>query len=138
MLSPRAWSPLAGHRVLIVDDNEDAAASLGVLFQLASAEVHLAHSGAQSLAVASRCKPEVVMLDIGLPDLSGYEVAREMRQASWSARTVLIALTAGQPEDRERPVAAGFDRHLVKPAQPDELMAATGRADGEGRRRDTR
>jgi two-component system CheB/CheR fusion protein len=124
MLSPRAWSPLAGHRVLIVDDNEDAAASLGVLFQLASAEVHLAHSGAQSLAVASRCKPEVILLDIGLPDLSGYEVAREIRQASWSTRTVLIALTGwGQPEDRERSGAAGFDRHLVKPAQPDELMA---------------
>src|SRR5262245_19500386 len=122
--SPRAWSPLAGHRVLIVDDNEDAAAWLGVLFQLASAEVYLAHSGAQALAVAARFKPEVILLDIGLPDLSGYEVAREIRQSSWATRAALIALTGwGQPEDRERSVAAGFDRHLVKPAQPDELMA---------------
>jgi len=83
--------------------------------------VHTVDSGQAALEAASRGEPDVVLVDIGLPDIDGYEVARRLR-AKFGAAIRLIALTGyGQPEDRRRVVEAGFDRHLVKPVNPDEL-----------------
>jgi CheY-like chemotaxis protein len=115
-----------GHRILVVDDNADAAISLAMLLELEGHETRVAHSGADALAAMAEFSPNYVFLDIGLPDLSGYEVARRMR-AMTGLRTVarLIALTGwGSDEDRRQAVAAGFDAHLVKPVDPAELTAA--------------
>jgi PAS domain S-box-containing protein len=105
-------------RVLVVDDNTDAADSLGVLLQLQGHAAHIAHNGEQALALASATPPDAVFLDIGLPDLNGYEVAQRLRALPALRRTLLVALTGwGTQEDRARSRASGFDRHLTKPAE---------------------
>ncbi len=112
----------SGHRLLIVDDNQDAAISFARLLRLRGHEVEVAHDGPSALAVASASLPDLVFLDIGMPDMDGYEVARRMRQQSGLERVVLVALTGwGQEEDRRRTSAAGFDHHFVKPLDPDVL-----------------
>ncbi|HET9646093.1 MAG TPA: response regulator [Burkholderiaceae bacterium] len=108
-------------RVLVVDDNHDAADTLALLLELMGHEVRTAHDGLRALDVAEEFRPHVVLLDIGLPQLNGYEVARRLRQQSWSRTTLLVAVTGwGQAEDQLRSTEAGFDRHLVKPV--DEAM----------------
>jgi CheY-like chemotaxis protein len=108
-------------RVLVVDDNHDAADTLALLLELMGHEVRTAHDGLKALDVAEELRPDVVLLDIGLPQLNGYEVARRLRQQPWSRQTLLVALTGwGQAEDQLRSTEAGFDRHLVKPV--DEAM----------------
>lgn len=103
--------------VLVVDDNQDAAESLGVLLQLEGHAAHIAHDGMQALALAGTTAPDVVFLDIGLPDLSGHEVARRMRALPALQGALMVALTGwGSQEDRVRSRASGFDRHLTKPA----------------------
>jgi CheY-like chemotaxis protein len=113
-------------RILVVDDNVDAAASLAMLLQLDGHATLVAHSGAEALAAVSRFAPECVFLDIGLPDLSGYDVARRLcSMPGLEPRPRLIALTGwGQEEDRARSREAGFDAHLVKPVDPADLGAA--------------
>jgi DNA-binding response OmpR family regulator len=109
--------------VLVVDDNRDAASSLALLLQMAGHETSRAHDGPGALAAAEKERPEVVLLDIGLPTLNGYEVGRRIRAQPWGASVVLIALTGwGQEEDRRRSHEAGFDGHLVKPVEYAELM----------------
>jgi len=110
-------------RVLLADDNRDAAESLAMLLELSEHEVRLAHSGNQALQIAEQMRPDVVVLDIGMPDMSGYEVAQRLRRETWGEKLVLIALTGwGQADDKRRAEAAGFDHHCTKPVDPDHLQ----------------
>ena len=109
-------------RVLIADDNLDAAESLQLWLQLAGHEVRIAANGTEALSVAEAFLPEVVLLDLGMPEVSGFDVARRIRAAPWGRGIVLIALTGwGQEEDRRRTAEAGFDHHLTKPIPPDTI-----------------
>ena len=110
-------------RVLVVDDNEDSAAGLGMLLEMTGNEVCTAHDGIAALGAAERFRPHVVLLDIGLPKMDGYDVARTIRRQPWGERTVLIAVTGwGEASDRLRSREAGFDHHLVKPVDIGGLM----------------
>ena len=109
-------------RVLIADDNRDAAESLSLLLEFSGHEVRVAHLGRTAVSLAQTFRPDIALLDIGMPDLSGYEVARALRQESWAGNLQLIALTGwGQDDDRRRALEAGFDHHLTKPIDPDQL-----------------
>jgi signal transduction histidine kinase/CheY-like chemotaxis protein len=109
-------------RVLIADDNRDAAESLSLLLELSGHEVRVAHLGQTALSLAQTFRPDVALLDIGMPDLSGYEVARALRQEPWATDLQLIALTGwGQDDDRRSAMEAGFDHHMTKPVDPDQL-----------------
>ena len=113
----------AGCRVLVVDDNHDAAEATSVLLELSGHEVKMVGDGAEALASAPIYAPDVVLLDIGLPGMDGYEVAVRLRRMEQTRNSCLIALTGyGQPADRARAREAGFDHHLTKPADPDELL----------------
>jgi CheY-like chemotaxis protein len=110
-------------RMLVVDDNVDSAESLTMLLQVSGHETHTAHDGLEALAAAERFRPEVVLLDIGLPNLNGYDAARRIREQPWGKDMVLIALTGwGQEADRRKSKDAGFDLHMVKPVDLDALM----------------
>ena len=112
----------SGLRVLVVDDNEDAAESLATLLQQAGHQVSVAHDGATALALAEHERPRVVFLDLGLPSMNGYEICKAMRQAGHDD-ALIVALTGyGQDEDRARTRAAGFDGHLSKPVDPRRLL----------------
>src|SRR6185503_17471524 len=109
----------AGRRILVVDDNEDSAESLTILLSLAGNETHTAYDGLEAIEAAAAFKPDVILLDIGLPKLNGYEVARKIREQPWGQTVVLVALTGwGQEEDRRRSQDAGFNYHLTKPIDP--------------------
>ncbi|QEL17793.1 PAS domain S-box protein [Limnoglobus roseus] len=109
----------SGHRLLVVDDNRDAADSLAMLLELQGHEVRVAHSGPAALEMTKGYAPDVVFLDIGMPGMDGYEVARRLRQQPGLESVVLAALTGwGQQEDRRRTAEAGFTHHLVKPPDP--------------------
>jgi PAS domain S-box-containing protein len=111
-------------RVLVVDDNHDAANSLAMLLQYLGADVDVAHNGHEALERFQAATPAVVLLDIGMPEMDGYEVARAIRARETDGRVPLVALTGwGQEEDRRRAREAGFDHHLVKPADIDALKA---------------
>ncbi len=121
--------PPPRRRVLVVDDNVDAAVSLGrLLSRLYGQEVRVAHDGPSALGCAEEFRPEVVLLDIGMPGMDGYEVARRLRARPESARALLVALTGwGQESDRQKSRQAGIDHHLVKPVEPEtirEILAA--------------
>jgi PAS domain S-box-containing protein len=108
-------------RVLVADDNRDAADSLALLLGRRH-EVHRAYDGAMAFELASSIQPEVMLLDIGMPRMDGYEVARRVRGEPWGANVYLVALSGwGRDEDKRRAVEAGFDAHLVKPATPEAL-----------------
>jgi PAS domain S-box-containing protein len=116
--------PASARHVLVVDDNADAASSLAALLNLDGHEAHVAHSGSSALEAVQRRRPDVVFLDIGMPDMDGYEVARRLRAQPGADGLTLIALTGwGQEPDRQRARAAGFDHHLTKPVAPDALHA---------------
>jgi signal transduction histidine kinase/response regulator RpfG family c-di-GMP phosphodiesterase len=117
--------PSAGRRVriLVVDDNDAAADSLAMLLRLWGHEVHTVYDGTTALEAASTQRPELVFMDIGLPGMDGYEVARLLRQRWDRNKMVLVAITGyGQEEDRRRAREAGFDLHMVKPVDPDQLQ----------------
>jgi PAS domain S-box-containing protein len=117
-------APVRTRRILVVDDNEDAAQSLGILLELAGHELHLAHDGEQAVAMARQLQPDIALVDIGLPKLNGYGVAQSIRAAPGGEHMVLIALTGwGQDEDKRRALAAGFDFHLTKPVDPEQVAA---------------
>jgi len=106
----------ARHRVLVVDDNVDSADSLATLMHLSGHETRIAYDGEDALAAAEEFRPEVILLDIGLPKVHGFGVCRGVREKPWGEDIVIVALTGwGQDEDRQRSQEAGFDRHIVKP-----------------------
>jgi two-component system CheB/CheR fusion protein len=110
-------------RVLVVDDNKDAAESVAMLLRLWGHTVRAAFTGPQALEAAEEYQPEIALLDIGLPGMDGYEVARQLRQRPQFQQTVLVAVTGyGQEEDRRRSEDAGFDHHLTKPVAPEALQ----------------
>ena len=109
-------------RVLLADDNVDGAETMGMLLESNGHEIHLAHSGTAALEAVKRLKPDIVILDIGMPDMDGYEVAERIRHEAWGKKLKLIAITGwGQAEDKRRAIAAGFDHHMTKPVDPDDL-----------------
>jgi CheY-like chemotaxis protein len=111
-------------RVLIIDDNEDAALSLAMLLEIDGHEVQTAHDGASGMELLLQSPAEIVLLDIGLPDINGYELAKQIRQHSEGRSALLIALTGwGQEQDKLDAVAAGFDLHLTKPVDYPQLLA---------------
>jgi len=122
-------------RILIVDDNADAADTLSLFLEHAGAEVSVARAGEEALASFPLLRPDVVLLDIGMPEMDGYEVARRIRALEGGNETVLIALTGwGQESDQRRATQAGFDHHFTKPADLAALQALLGRvADGAPR-----
>jgi CheY-like chemotaxis protein len=110
-------------RILVVDDNKDAAESLAILLELWGHEARHANDGASALELGRSYRPDVIFLDIGLPGMDGYAVASRLRQMPETAAAVLIAITGyGQEEDRRRSRRAGFDQHLVKPVAPETLQ----------------
>lgn len=112
----------ASRRVLVVDDNEDAAESLAALLRLFGHEVGVALDGEQALELAPGLKPDVVLLDLGMPRMDGHEVARRMRAAPWGASMKIVALSGfGDGADRARSLEAGCNDHLVKPVSPADL-----------------
>jgi PAS domain S-box-containing protein len=114
---------LTPRRILVVDDNRDAASSLGMLLKLLGAEVHVVYNGPDALEALGTHRPDVVLLDIGMPGMDGHEVARQLRQRPECRDVTLIALTGwGQEEDRRRSRIAGFDYHLIKPADVSALQ----------------
>ena len=112
----------AKRRILVVDDNRDAADSLGLLLQMSGHDVRTARDGLQAVEMAAKFRPDVVLLDIGLPKLNGYETARRIREMEGGQNVLLVALTGwSQDEDRRRSREAGFDHHLNKPVEWSEL-----------------
>jgi PAS domain S-box-containing protein len=121
-LNGHAKVPIARRRILVVDDNMDALESLSLLVTRMGNEVCRAHDGLEALQAAERFQPEIVLMDLGMPNLDGYEAARRMRQEPWGRAVTLVATTGwGQDDDRRRSAEAGFDRHLVKPIDVAEL-----------------
>lgn len=119
-------------RILVADDNNDAAEAMALLLQLAGHEVRTANDGIEALAVAETFEPQIVLLDLGMPRMDGYEAARRIRRQAWGRNATLVALTGwGQQQDRQRTSDAGFDAHLVKPATEFDLLQAiaSGRRD---------
>ena len=121
---------MPAHRVLVVDDHPDAAEIACALLELFGHQCAIATTGQQGLARAAEFEPDVAIVDIGLPDISGYEVARQLRASSSGRPLFLAALTGwGAPEDRDRAFAAGFDYHVTKPADAEKLREILARAD---------
>ena len=109
-------------RVLVVDDNHDAADTLAMLLEMMGHDVKTANDGLEAIKVAKSELPQVVLLDIGMPGMNGYDVARKLREQPETRGVVLVAMTGwGQDEDRARSKEAGFDHHLVKPVEPSVL-----------------
>ncbi len=122
-------SNLQSRKVLIVDDNADSAESLALLLSMRGHEVRTAHDGPAALEAAEAFRPQAVLLDIGLPGMDGYEVARRLRDRPGAEGVLLVALTGyGQEDDRRRAAEAGFDAHLVKPAEPAAVHRLLGRS----------
>lgn len=126
---PSAPSPIAApttpsspRRVLVVDDNHDSATTLAMLLSLRGHETRTAHDGLTAVESAAEFRPDVILLDIGLPKLNGYEAARRIREQPWGQNIVLVALTGwGQDDDRKRSKEAGFNDHMVKPVDHEAL-----------------
>ena len=110
-------------RILVVDDLDDAAASLAMICELYGAQTRVAHDGLIALEVGAYFRPEVVLMDITMPQMDGYQAARRIRQEPWGREAILIALTGwGRASDIEAASAAGFDGHLLKPVETDALL----------------
>jgi CheY-like chemotaxis protein len=121
-----ADAPVGGEtrkrRILVVDDNDDAVESLAILLEMMSYDVRTASDGIQAVEVAAAFSPDVVLLDIGLPGIDGYEAAKRIRALDGGDAVYLVALTGwGQEDDLRRSREAGFDHHLVKPVDPDTI-----------------
>jgi CheY-like chemotaxis protein len=116
-------TPTTARRILIVDDNRDSAMSLAMLLKLTGHETHTAFDGLEAVEAAATFKPELVLMDIGLPKLNGYEACRRIREQPWGKNMVLVALTGwGQEDDRQKSKEVGFNAHMVKPVDLPALM----------------
>ena len=116
--------PITRHRILVVDDNVDAANSLSQLLEMLGNEVISSYDGESGIQAARKFRPGILLCDIGMPKMNGYDTARSVRAEEWGKNTVLVALTGfGQKDDLQRSADAGFDHHLVKPLDVDALMA---------------
>jgi CheY-like chemotaxis protein len=119
--------PTTRSRILIVDDNQDSADGLAMMLEMQGRDVKVAYDGVSALKRIEEYKPKIVLLDLGMPGMDGYAVARETRRRPGGRDIVLIALTGwGQEEDRRRTHEAGFDQHLTKPVDLDALQALLG------------
>jgi CheY-like chemotaxis protein len=117
----------ARRRILVVDDNQDAANSLAAVLKLMGHELQTAYDGLEALHVAAAFRPDLMLLDIGMPKLNGYDTARRIREQPWGKGIVLVALTGwGQDEDKRKSEQAGFNAHLVKPVDPAALDTLLG------------
>ena len=126
---PSGTLAAAARRLVVVDDNIDAAQSLAMLLEASGHAVTVFETARAALDMATKLKPDALILDIGLPDMTGYDLARRLRAMPELDGVLLIALTGyGQAGDREESKAAGFDHHLVKPADPRRLEALLGDA----------
>jgi signal transduction histidine kinase len=122
-VEPAALSTIVARRILVADDNSDALESLAQLLELGGHEIHKAADGVQALEAATRVRPDLVLLDIGMPGMDGYEVARRIRSQPWGREATLVALTGwGQETDRNRSREAGFDSHCIKPLDVQHLF----------------
>lgn len=110
-----------GRRILVVDDNQDAADGLAMLLELAGHQVFVAYNGMCALARARACAPEIVLCDLGLPELSGFDFARAVRRELGRGIRMVAISGYATPDDRRRSREAGFDAHLAKPAPPEEI-----------------
>ena len=111
-------------RVVVVDDNADIAAAMSILLTMLGQDVRVAHNGTTALTLAMEYRPDVVFLDLGLPGMDGYEVARKMREQAGGAALTIIAVSGwGDAKSRERSAAAGVDAHWLKPIALPELKA---------------
>lgn len=121
--SPPLSAASSTRRILVVDDDEDAAATLALLLEMSGYEVRVAHDGQQALRIAASTALDVVLLDLGLPGMNGFEVARRLREFCAPGSTRLLALTGyGRDSDRRAALEAGFEAHLVKPVEFEELI----------------
>ncbi|HEV7280209.1 MAG TPA: PAS domain S-box protein [Pirellulaceae bacterium] len=124
---PDEASAAAGLRVLVVDDNRPAADILAKVIRLLGNEARTAYDGREGVAAADDYRPDVILMDLGMPNMNGYEATREIRKADWGGGILIVALTGwGQDEDRRRTEEAGFDRHFVKPVEPATLQKLLG------------
>ncbi len=127
--APPAPAPAGPRRVLVADDNRDAADTLALLLEMSGHQVCVAYDGLQALATAREMRPEVALLDIGMPGMDGHAVARAVRAEPWGAAVLLVAVTGwGQEEDRRRAREAGFDHHVTKPVEPGAVERVVGLA----------
>jgi DNA-binding response OmpR family regulator len=107
---------LKGLKVLLVDDNEDVASALAFVLELRGHQAFKISNGADAIKISGEISPDLTILDIGLPDLDGYEVCRRMRTQAWSQGKMIVALSAwGSPSDKEKAIASGFNKHFTKP-----------------------
>jgi CheY-like chemotaxis protein len=122
-VEPHRSNEIEGRRILVVDDNRDSADSIATLLELSGHRSFVAHDGLAAVEAAERLRPDVVLLDVGLPKLSGLEACRRIRRHAWGKGLVIVALTGwGQESDRRKTKEAGFDAHLVKPVDYSDLL----------------
>ena len=113
----------APRRILIVDDNPEIVMSLNTLLSMSGNTTYTARDGEEAMTVAEQVRPEIILLDLGMPKLDGFEVCRRIRQQAWGKEMVLVALTGwGHDEARTKTRQFGFDMHLVKPLDPETLF----------------
>jgi CheY-like chemotaxis protein len=121
---PVPAEPRISRRVLVVDDNTDNAELLKILLEEEGHETFMAHDGVEGLAAAERLRPDVVLMDLGLPRIDGFDACRRIREQSWGKQILMIAITGwGQDVDRRKSQEAGFDHHLVKPVEASDISA---------------
>jgi DNA-binding response OmpR family regulator len=110
-------------KVLVVDDDRDSAEMLKILLDMNGGATHVAYDGAEAVRLAEAIRPEIVLLDIGLPKIDGYEACRRIRGQAWGKEMIVVALTGrGLDDDRAMSQQSGFDMHLVKPVEPELLL----------------
>jgi CheY-like chemotaxis protein len=130
-MSDAAVPQTAGRKILVADDDQDSAESLAMLLQMMGHEVRSALNGLEAVNLAADFRPDLIVLDIGMPGLDGYEVCRQIRQQPWAHRVVIAALTGWtRDEDRDRSQQAGFNHYLVKPVDPQALTDLVARISG--------